>query len=557
MLLSDILQISLSIFWNPHVDIPLAKAPVVSLGSPYGSFRGFNAGNLTKFLGMPFAHAERFEVPKAPRLLSGVLNATDFGPACPQQATTPNPAVVLQTYPVISEDCLTLDVFKPAMASSKSKLPVFVWFYGGGWQIGNSRDTDVSPLVERSIEVHEPIIIVVPNYRLNAFGFLGGREVNKAGVSNLGLRDQISALAWVKRHISAFGGDSGRVVIGGQSAGAVSASMLLLHNKQDSSALFRGAFMQSGVQFKSPSTFAEEQSTFNNLVVANHCDTSRDTLGCLRHVPFNSLMATIDKTPDFLSYRSVALVWHPHVDGDVLMEDAMVSVSKRHYAKMPIMTGSCDDEGTLFALAQRNITNNVEFLQYIQSNYLPAVSLSVMEEVRALYPDNPSQGSPFNTGFSNQLTPEFKRLAAFQGDMLLTGPRRFFLEHASATQNAWSWLDMRGKKVAALGNVSLGAFHGIDFPLWFLLNNTTETIAADALLNFINTLNPNHPAKSSTTKPAIFWPMWRKPSSAGKSSLLTFSDFGVVNITADDFRVGAIGFMNDLLMGEAVREVQY
>ncbi|KAJ7443019.1 Alpha/Beta hydrolase protein, partial [Mycena latifolia] len=545
MVFTIFLVVTLSNFLSSNVSA--AKPPIVSL--PYGKFQGLDTGNLTKFLGVPFAHAPRFDTPKPPRLLHGVQNATDFGPACPQQALTPLPIPFEPgVYPSISEDCLTLDIFKPAASDSRSKLPVFVWIYGGGFEVGNSRDQNVSSLAERSIETSEPVIIVALNYRLTAFGFLGGKEVDAAGISNLGLRDRkpsylmSSALEWVKKHISAFGGDPDRVVIGGPSAGAISTSLLILSNKQNSNALFRGAVMVSGSPVTSPSV-ADGQVVYDSLVVANNCTASPDTLDCLRRVPFDSLMATVNnKTLDVFSYGGLDLVWRPRVDGDVIVGDPLVSISRGLYAKIPIMTGDCDDEGTIFSLPEANITTDAEFLDYAHSTFLPTSSQEEIAQIGILYPDDPTQGSPFNTGTANQLTPQYKRLSAFQGDIVFTGARRFFLEHASATQNAWSWLFARGK------DTPIGAYHVSDISIWFPPNKTSDTTGADALINFINTLDPNHPAASSTIKPAIFWPKWKKPSSAGPPSLLTFSDPNVVNITAEDFRVDAIGFLNEVLL---------
>ncbi|KAJ6495955.1 carotenoid ester lipase precursor [Mycena vulgaris] len=514
-------------------DVTAVEAPLASL--PYGTFRGLNTGNLTKFLGVPFANAARFETPKAPRLLHGVQNATDFGSACPQQALSSLPIpFVIATYPSISEECLTLDVFKPIASNSGSKLPVLVWIYGGGFEIGNTRDVDVSPVVNRAIEMNEPFIVVTPNYRLNAFGFLAGKEVDTAGISNLGLRDQIFALEWVKGTSLSSAGILTEWCC--QSAGAISTALLLLSNKKNSNALFRGAFMDSGSPTLASTSLADGQSDYDNLAAANNCTGSPDTLDCLRHIPFEAFMSTVNQTPDFLSNRSLALVWHPRVDGDVVVNHPLVSVSHGLHAKIPIMTGDCDDEGTLFTLTLANVTTDAEFL-----GYLPASSQKDIARIGELYPNDPIQGSPFNTGTANQLTPEYKRLAAFQGDLFFTGPRRFFLEHVSATQDAWSWLIKRGKAK------SLGAYHGSDFQIWFPPNETSETAGADALINFINTLDPNRPAKSSIIRPSIFWPKWNTPSSAGSSSLLTFNDPDTINITAEDFRVDGIQFLNDLL----------
>ncbi|KAJ7719241.1 sterol esterase [Mycena maculata] len=443
--------------------------PTVSL--PYGIFQGLNDGGLTKFLGVPFAQAGRFETPSTPKVLYGVQNATEFGPACPQQklSTLSLQVFTVTIYPSISEDCLSINVFRPIASNSSSKLPVFVaqiHVSRGGFEEGNSRDVDISPVVERSIETGEPVMVVTPNYRVNAFGFLGGQEVTSAG---------IFALQWVQQHIAAFGGDPDRVVIGGQSAGAISVAFLLLNNRQNSNSLFRGAFMQAGSPLTSH-PIAEGQSDYDGLVAANNCTGSTDTLNCLRHVPLDAFWGTV-----------------------------------------PFMTGDCDDEGT----------------------YLPAASTDQMARIGSLYPDDPTQGSPFDTGTANQLTPEYKRIAAFLGDWVFMAPRRFFLEHASRRQDTWSWM--------------FGASHTSATPIWFPASGS-DTTAVDALVNFINTLDPNQPAASSTANSSIFWPKWNTPSSAGSTSLLTFSDPDVINITTENFRVEAIEYLNNLVLDEALAE---
>ncbi|KAJ7685852.1 Alpha/Beta hydrolase protein [Mycena rosella] len=522
-----------------------AGPPVVAL--QYGVFRGTSDGNLSTFLGVPFASpATRFELPKVPIKLHGVQNASGFGPACPQQAmsTVPLVQIATATYSAVSDDCLTLNVFKPSFATSQSKLPVLVWIYGGGFQVGNSLDTEVRPAVERSIATDEPIIIVTPNYRVSAFGFLGGKEASAAGISNLGLRDQIFALEWVQAHIAAFGGDPEKVVIGGISAGAISIALLLLSNNRfQQSALFRGAFMESGSPINLGS-MADGQPYYDGLVAANNCTASPDTLDCLRRVPLDAFTATVNHTANLFSYSSLSLPSLPRVDGDVIVQNPLLSVSQGLYAKVPILTGDCDDEGTLFSLSTTNITTNDEFVGYMSSNYLPRATAAQIAELSALYPDDPTQGSPFDTGTANQLTPEYKRLAAFQGDLIFTGARRFFLERAAKTQDAWSWLYKRGK------TSFLGASHGGDIGIWFPAANVTDAPGLDALLNFINTRDPNRAAGAGQHASSVFWPKWNTPSANGSTSLLTFSNPNLVNITAEDFRVEAIEFLFEVLLEE-------
>ena len=126
------------------------------------------------------------------------------------------------TFPslVFNEDCLTINVGRPAKISKSKKLPVLVWIYGGGFSTGSSAWPvyNVSWLVDASQKVGKPVILVTFNYRLNIFGMLAGHELGAEGNVNLALQDQRLALHWVKENIEAFGGDPSRVTIFGESA---------------------------------------------------------------------------------------------------------------------------------------------------------------------------------------------------------------------------------------------------------------------------------------------------------------------------------------------------
>ncbi|KAJ7265540.1 Alpha/Beta hydrolase protein [Mycena rebaudengoi] len=378
-----------------------AQSPIVSLD--YGTFLGAKDGNLTKFLGVPFAQAGRFELPKAPKPLHGLQNATTFGPACTQQKISPLPFDVFPHYSLISESCLTLDVFTPSTSKPGSNLPVLVWLYGGGWEIGNSGDTDFRPSIEHSISMGEPVIIVAPNYRLSAFGFLAGKEVSAAGVTNLGMRDQIFALEWVQKHISAFGGDPKRVVLGGVSAGAISTGVLLVDNKRKTSDLFRGAFMLSGSLIPTH-TQADGQKYYDQLVATTNCTAARNTLDCLRGVPYEALLASVNQTPDLFSYLGMSLLWSPSIDGDIVVRNPIESVSRGAYAKIPLLAGDDDDEGTFFAFGSTNVTTDDDFANYLRAVSLPRASTTQISHLATLYPQDPAQGSPFGTGSDNAIT---------------------------------------------------------------------------------------------------------------------------------------------------------
>jgi len=124
----------------------------------------------------------------------------------------------------MSEDCLYINVVRPAGTDPAAQLPVAVWIHGGGLTMGGSADRryNLSFIVQNSVELGTPIIAVSFNYRMAAFGFLSGPEVQAAGATNLGFRDQRLALWWIKENIAGFGGSPDKVTLWGESAGATS-----------------------------------------------------------------------------------------------------------------------------------------------------------------------------------------------------------------------------------------------------------------------------------------------------------------------------------------------
>ncbi|KAK7031810.1 carboxylic ester hydrolase [Favolaschia claudopus] len=518
-------------------------APTVSL--PYGTFEGFNSGNLTQFLGLPFAQAGRFEYPREPSTFSGVQKAIKYGPACPQQheSTPPGEPFKQNTYAVVSEDCLTLDIFRPTGVDSTTKLPVLVWLYGGGWEVGDSRDFNLTPAVERSIQIGEPFVAVTINYRLSVFGWLMGKEAAAAGLNNLGMRDQIFALEWVERYIHLFSGDPKRVTLGGQSAGSISAAFLTMDNAQNSNTLFRGVWLESGPPNHIPRQ-TDDQSIYDFVVSSTNCADADDTIECLQHVPYDTLMTAVNNTADFLAYRSLNLVWTPRIDGELILKSPWLAVQEGAYAKIPIVGGVCEDEGTIFALSSLNITTDAEFLGYVHSNFFPETSSDELAEIARLYPSDPAQGSPFNTGTQFQVSPEYKRVAAFIGDMAMVSPLRFLAEHASSRQDVWTWLVEANQ--AAGGAV--GAYHLSDIPIWLTTTTSLGTQGMDALVNFVNTLDPNQHLTQGSS--ATVWPKHNTPSAGGNSSLIVFADDGV-RVAADNYRQEGMDYLNSLRLKEA------
>ncbi|HEY2806639.1 MAG TPA: carboxylesterase family protein [Gemmatimonadales bacterium] len=218
------------------------SGPRVQLKS--GIVAGEAADSLRIFRGVPFAAPPvgdlRWKPPQPVGPWTGTRDATHFAPRCMQQPVFSD---MMFRSPRISEDCLYLNVWTPAAARS-SHLPVLLYFYGGGFIAGDASELryDGASLARRGI------IVVTANYRLGIFGFLAHPELTSESPhhasGNYGLLDQVEALRWVRHNIAAFGGDSTRITIGGESAGSASVSALMASPL--SAPLIAGAIGESG-----------------------------------------------------------------------------------------------------------------------------------------------------------------------------------------------------------------------------------------------------------------------------------------------------------------------
>ncbi|KAI0060995.1 carotenoid ester lipase precursor [Artomyces pyxidatus] len=525
---------------------PTISAPTVQLD--HATFTGFTTGNVSRFLGIPYAQPPvgnlRFQRPLAHPSYSGHHNATAFGPSCIQQSDTitiplnasPIALEVIggifgnNTNPPVNddEDCLTLNVVKPAGVPAHTKLPVVVWIFGGGFENGQSSNpaTDGGVIVQRSLDIGHPVIYVSINYRVSALGFLPGKEVQEAKVGNLGLRDQREALRWLQKYIAAFGGDPKKVTIWGQSAGAISVSLQLVTNGGNNEGLFRAAFMDSGSPLP-VGPIAEEQSVYDTFVANVGCSHSYNTLQCLREAPITKIRAAIGDSPNIFSFDSLSLVWGPKSDGDFLKDDPQKLVLKGSVSPVPFVSGDCDDEGTLFSLSNSNLTTDQEVAAYLSEFYVRNMpNASAVDQLLQLYPSDPTQGSPFDTGVQDAITPQYKRLAAIQGDLVFQAPRRFFLQQRSSKQTTYSFLSKRGKT-----NPAVGSYHGTD--LQYIYGGGD---LGDYLIRFVSTLNPNG-------NTGIPWPRYTTSS----PQLLTLLDGSTpLVITNDTYRAAGFNYLTQL-----------
>lgn len=185
----------------------LYKRQTPSVNLSYATVVGSSALGIDSFKGIPFAQPPtgqlRLKPPQSINSSLGTIDATGVPTSCPQFLFSDNSSDILsdviadledtylaQVATDTSEDCLTLNVQRPANVSSSSKLPVLFWIYGGGFEFGSTQVYDGSSIVTKSVAQGQPLIFVAVNYRVGGFGFMPGKEILADGSSNIGLLDQ-------------------------------------------------------------------------------------------------------------------------------------------------------------------------------------------------------------------------------------------------------------------------------------------------------------------------------------------------------------------------------
>ncbi|EIW63971.1 alpha/beta-hydrolase [Trametes versicolor FP-101664 SS1] len=465
-------------------------APVsLDIRTTSGTFRGLSTGNGTeKWLGVPFAQPPvgslRFKAPVAITNASRtVKDAFTFGNACPQEPSSSLGAP-------LSEDCLFLNVFRPAGTTPSEKLPILVWFYGGAFMNGAASDPQFDPtckrvLIQRSVATSKPIIFVSVNYRVNTFGFLASSHVPAEDL-NAGLLDQRAALTFLQENAAAFGGDPSKVTIWGQSAGAGAAEAQVLFPTPRP--LFRAAIFDSSTgPFKNAppaSRYDDPGFPFARLLAATGCPAGPASFACLQKLPF-------EVSP---FYRTV-------------------------------FSGSV--RGLNVPAAQENAT----FDTFIKNLLIDptTVTQDTLNTINSLYPPNdPALGAPFNTGDSL-----FDRAEAWYTDNMYLAARRLLFNKAAPLQPLFAYAF---REFIPGNDPSLGVFHGSELELLFghfpAVEQAFAEQMADFYINFINDLNPGAP-----------WPQFTLET---KQVLQLMRD----NITAipDDFNLQKTDFLDSTVV---------
>ena len=221
---------------------------VPALETTSGKLKGYFCDGAYIFKGVPYAHADRFQMP-VPSRWEGVRNACSYGFVCPlMEQDTPNAELqVPHRYWPMDEHCQNLNIWTKTLDRAEKK-PVIVWIHGGGYFAGSSIEQVAYDGFQMCME--GDVVVVSINHRLNILGYLDlspfGEKYRNSG--NAGHADMVAALQWVHDNIALFGGDPENVTIFGQSGGGMKVADLMQIPAADG--LFHKCLIMSGVSYE-------------------------------------------------------------------------------------------------------------------------------------------------------------------------------------------------------------------------------------------------------------------------------------------------------------------
>ncbi|KAI8629184.1 alpha/beta-hydrolase [Xylariaceae sp. FL1651] len=555
---------------------PAKHSSLPTVAVKNGSYTGVYSTEYDQdfFLGMPYAKkATRFTVAEP---LDTAWNGSRAAAAYPPHCIGYGGDDVGYK---LSEDCLYLNVIRPAGLDETADLPVAVWIHGGGLVMGGSADRryNLSFIVENSVKQGTPMIAVSLNYRLSVFGFLTGSEAQDAGVTNIGFRDQRLALHWVHENIAAFGGSPDKVTIWGESSGAESVSaQVQAYNGRDDG-LFRAAIGESGfggLLYRYPgglNATSAQQMTFNNLLLNTSCASTVDTaesIQCLRDLPFEEINHAVNVTG--------VGPWSPVMDGDFIADHPSEQLKRGRFVKVPVLIGTNTDEGTSFGRGKgpngAGVSTDSEFAQAIR-NYLSAnVSASsgmsterIIEEVMTMYPNIQSLGIPSLESWPMVITPnttsvkslglQYRRTGALFGDLAMHYLRRLAnISWDKAGVPSWAYrfnVIVNGIPDSAAAT----HFQEVSFVFYningdgYAINpfagkpDSYRKLAAAmsfAWINFVTGLDPNGDGNTLN----VTWPRYSIAAGGGAGQDIVWKTDGSV-IEFDDYRAPGMGWLAD------------
>lgn len=415
-----------------------------------------DAGATIAWRGIPFAAAPlgalRWRAPQPAPSRQRVVDATEFGPGCPQGLAQ---GFFGGAPPRTDEDCLSLNIWAPqSAAGGTAALPVMLWIHGGGHvQGGSSQQVGARPLYDGSVFAQRGVVLVSINYRLGPLGYAAFRDLigehpDQPGAGNYGLFDQIAALRWVRDNIRGFGGDPGNVTIFGESAGGVSVCAVLASPL--AAGMFQRAIIQSGVCTATAPRLLSANGSREAAVAQG--ERIKQRLGCIEVDARACLRAKTAAELLTAGEGSVAFSGSGETYDEVIDDYALTlgpgdAVRNGTAAQVPLMIGINEDETTsLIPVAQRPQTA-AAYASLVRARLLPAIADAALLQ----YP-------------ATAYVPVWRAWSAINTDVAFICPAaRAAREHAARGNPVFAYY-----LTQSLPNQpDLGAFHGLDIPLLF------------------------------------------------------------------------------------------
>ncbi|MFF2555663.1 carboxylesterase/lipase family protein [Nocardia sp. NPDC058058] len=364
----------------------------VDIKTADGVVRGSQGRRVSRWRSIPFAAPPvgefRFRAPQPVSPWSGVRDATEFGFAAMQHRR--GAQIGARQQQPTGEDCLTLNVTAPNAPSSTPR-PVLVFIHGGGYFIGTSA---LGLYSGARLAVRGDVIVVSMNYRLGAFGYVDFSEYSTPTATfdtNLGLRDQVAALEWVRRNIAAFGGDPGNVTIFGESAGAH--AVLALMAAPAAAGLFHRGISQSPPADWGPSQ--ADARLFARRCLDKLGVDPADAADALLTARPNDIRRAVDRAVNEVMRTQPGIFpAAPEVDGDFLPQSIPDAFTDGNAHRVPLIIGTNRDEGTLFVRFDDTLPTTPERIRKV----LKQAGGDAESRVTAAYPGFPDRKTTVRMG---------------------------------------------------------------------------------------------------------------------------------------------------------------
>jgi len=355
----------------------LAYAEEMTVQSHKGAVKGVRIDHdfgqyYYSFRGIRYAKAPvgklRFKAPVEVESYEEEFDATDDGNVCPQYD-------IGSGGPAGDEDCLNLNVYTPKIDGKKRAVMVYI--HGGAFIMGGGASYFFGP----NYLLENDVVVVTFNYRLGAFGFLATND--KAAAGNYGIQDQIMVLKWVQKNIEKFGGDSNKVTIMGEDAGAASVTILAMSPLAND--LFHRAITLSGNALCDQYMQNDPNEAAVELANRLECSSEKgeDIVNCLSRQTQQDIIKASNSMAMFFSFPR----WFvPNVDGTVLPDTPENLLIEGKFTKVPFIVGQTKDEGAFFYRLTLNSFNNGQYDDNFIDHKLPRILPVISNYNTKLYP---------------------------------------------------------------------------------------------------------------------------------------------------------------------------